>query len=200
MPQESFDQLVREIRACRLCADRFDHAPRPVLQVSPSARIGVFGQAPGTKVHASGRPFTDPSGVRLRAWMGGDEATFYDARQVAVVPMGFCFPGQNEKGADLPPVPLCAQTWRPRLMAALPRLDLILLLGAYAQRWHLGADCQPTLTETVRDWRRYGPHYIPLPHPSWRNNAWLKRNPWFETELLPVLRHRISQYLSAQSD
>ncbi len=200
MTQQSFDRLVREIRACRLCADWFDHAPRPVLQVSQTARIGVFGQAPGTRVHASGRPFTDPSGVRLRAWMGVDETIFYDARQIAVVPMGFCFPGQNEKGADKPPVPLCAQTWRARLMAALPRLDLILLVGAHAQRWHLGADCRPTLTETVGDWRRYGPRYIPLPHPSWRNNAWLKRNPWFEADLLPGLRHRISACLSAQSD
>ncbi|MEO0320058.1 MAG: uracil-DNA glycosylase family protein [Pseudomonadota bacterium] len=183
--------LVAEIRQCRLCAPAMPHDPRPVLQVSSTARVGIFGQAPGTRVHASGRPFTDPSGDRLRLWMGVDEAFFYDPACVAIVPMGFCFPGQNAKGADLPPRRECADTWRAHLMDHLPHLDLILLVGLYAQRWHLGAAARSTLTETVKNWREYGPRFLPMPHPSWRNNAWLKRNPWFEVEVIPALRQRI---------
>ncbi|MEL6378533.1 MAG: uracil-DNA glycosylase family protein [Pseudomonadota bacterium] len=186
-------RLVADIRACTLCAPHFAHQPRPVLQVSATARIGIFGQAPGTRVHASGRPFTDPSGDRLRIWMGVDEAFFYDASKVAIVPMGFCFPGQNHKGADLPPRPECAQTWRAPLMDHLAQLDLILLVGLYAQRWHLGAGAARTLTQTVANWRDFGPRFIPMPHPSWRNNAWLARNRVFENEIIPVLRQRITQ-------
>jgi uracil-DNA glycosylase len=192
--------LTERIAACRICADRFAatataHAPRPVLRVSATARILVAGQAPGARVHASGLPFDDPSGERLRDWMGVDRATFYDAGRIAIAPMGFCFPGYDAKGADLPPPPICARTWRAGLMAALPRFGLTLLVGAHAQAWHLGARARPRLTDTVRAWRDYAPEILPTPHPSWRNAAWLKRNPWFEAELVPVLRGAVSRLL-----
>ncbi len=193
--------LLARIRACWLCADRFAatataHAPRPVLRVSPTARILVCGQAPGARVHASGLPFDDPSGDRLRAWMGIDRATFYDAARIAVVPMAFCFPGYDAKGADLPPPRICAETWRAEVMALLPAVELTLLVGQYAQAWHLGAARGRTLTETVRDWRRHAARgLVPLPHPSWRNTGWLKRNPWFEAEVVPWLRAEIAKRL-----
>jgi uracil-DNA glycosylase len=155
----------------------------------------VVGQAPGTRVHATGVPFNDRSGDRLRQWMGIDRDAFYDENRVAIVPMGFCFPGQDEKGGDLPPRRECAIEWRPRLFEALPEFDLVLLIGAYAQRWHLGADAECTLSETVRRWRDYGPRYLPLPHPSWRNNGWLERHPWFEKRLVPDLRRRVDAAL-----
>lgn len=201
----ALSDMVHDIRQCRVCADVLPHEPRPVLQVSTSARIGIFGQAPGTRVHKSGRPFTDPSGDRLRDWMQVDEGTFYDERLIAIVPMGFCFPGLDAKGGDLPPRRECADTWRQPLIEKLNNLDLILLVGAYAQRWHLprwvkanpDADKVPkTVTQTVEEWRRFGPLYMPLPHPSWRNTGWMKRNPWFETDLLPELRERIAQILN----
>ena len=192
---ESLDQVVAEIRACRHCA--LPHEPRPVLQVSSTARLAIVGQAPGIRVHASGRPFTDPSGVRLREWMGVTEAEFYDASKVAILPMGFCFPGYDAKGADLPPRKECAPLWRERLMAAAGGFDLVLLVGGYAQRWHLGKTAKSSLTETVKAWRDYGPGYMPLPHPSWRNNAWLKKNSWFGKELLPELRRRVRDYFAS---
>jgi uracil-DNA glycosylase len=192
------DKLVTEIRACRICVESprgrpLPHEPRPVLRVSRTARIAVCGQAPGTRVHASGVPFSDPSGVRLRAWMGVTEPEFYDVARIAIVPMGFCFPGLDTKGSDLPPRRECALAWRARLMAVMPQLELMLLVGQYAQRWHLGDDCGPSLGETVASWRavlaRPGrPRMLPLPHPSWRNNAWLEANPWFGTELVPRLK------------
>lgn len=185
------DTLLAEIRACRHCAARLPHAPRPVLQAGRSARLGVFGQAPGTRVHDSGRPFTDPSGVRLRQWLGVNEDAFYDPARVAVIPMGFCFPGQDAKGGDLPPRKECAPLWRAPLMAALPNLETLVLVGAHAQRWHLGAAAKGSLTDTVANWQAYAPRYFPTPHPSWRNNAWLKKNRWFEAELLPALRERV---------
>ncbi len=189
--------LLSDIRACTLCAARFAatetrHSPRPVLRVAAGARLLIAGQAPGMKVHLSGKPFTDPSGDRLRDWMGVDKATFYDESRVAILPMAFCFPGYR-KGSDLPPPPVCAQTWRARLMAALPSVRLTLLIGGYAQKWHLGT--RAGVTDTVAAWRDTLPDAIPLPHPSWRNTAWLKRNPWFETELLPVLRQRVREVL-----
>lgn len=190
--------LSDEISACRLCAARFaatatHHAPRPVVWFRPSARILVAGQAPGLRVHESGRPFTDRSGERLRDWMGVDEATFYDLSRIAILPMAFCFPGYDAKGADLPPPPICAATWRRQVLALLqPRLTL--LVGGYAIRWHLGA---ANVTATVRDWSSHAPNVFPLPHPSWRNTGWLKRNPWFEAELLPALRHRVREELRA---
>ena len=202
----ALDRLTRDIRQCRRCIETprgapLPHEPRPVLRVSRTARLAVVGQAPGTRVHASGVPFTDPSGQRLRAWMGVSEEEFYDTRRVAIIPMGFCFPGQNAKGADLPPRAECAPEWRPRLLGLLPQLEFILLVGSYAQRWHLGLGSGASLGGTVRDWRGIlarppgRPRYFPLPHPSWRNNAWLTRNPWFESELLPDLRREVARLL-----
>ena len=186
-----------EIRACAICADRFAathtrHTPRPVVWFQPSARILICGQAPGARVHDSGVPFTDPSGERLRAWMGIGEDVFYDQDKVAILPMAFCFPGYNAKGADLPPPPICAKTWRQAAMDMLPDVQLILLVGGYAQKWHLGTK---GVTETVMDWRGHAPRSFPLPHPSWRNTAWLKKNPWFEADLLPVLQNRVKEVL-----
>ncbi len=156
----------------------------------------IVGQAPGTRVHASGIPFDDPSGVRLRDWLGLTPDEFYDEARVAILPMGFCFPGLNDKGADLPPRRICAPTWRARLDPQFAAVKLKVLVGSYSQRWHLGARRRESLTETVAHWRDYGPEFVPLPHPSWRNNAWLKRNPWFERELLPVLRRRVREVLA----
>ena len=199
--------LVEDIRACRVCRDAprygpaLSHEPRPVFQVSPSARICIAGQAPGVRVHASGRPYTDPSGVRLRSWLGIGEGIFYDPEIVAVVAMGFCFPGLDAKGGDLPPRRECAELWRKEMFALLPNLELILLVGRYAQKWHLGPKLVgKSLSETVARWRDIyqstdHPRLVPVPHPSWRNNAWLKHNPWFETELLPVLRADIAASL-----
>jgi uracil-DNA glycosylase len=192
------------IEACRLCRDApqgtpLPHEPRPVLRISTTARICICGQAPGTRVHASGTPFTDPSGDRLRDWMGVSEAEFYDESRIAIVPLGFCFPGLDEKGGDLPPRKECAPAWRAPLFEMLPQFELILLVGQYAQRWHLGSRARRTLTETVENWRAYvqepGPTLLPLPHPSWRNNAWIKRNPWFGEAMLPYLRKQVRQRL-----
>ena len=190
--------LLARISACRLCAGRFaatatGHAPRPVLRASPTARILVAGQAPGARVHASGLPFDDPSGDRLRDWMGVDRETFYDQSRVAVVPMAFCFPGYDARGSDLPPPAICARTWRAEVLAELPRIELTLLVGSYAQAWHLGAGRARNLTETVRNWRAYTPRLVPLPHPSWRNTGWLRRNPWFAEEVLPWLRTEVAR-------
>lgn len=200
------DRLVREIRACRVCVEAprgkpLDHEPRPVLRVSTTARLAVVGQAPGTRVHASGVPFSDPSGERLREWMGVTAEEFYDTSRVAIVPMGFCYPGQDAAGADLPPRPECAATWRTRLMQELPQIELMLLVGGYAQRWHLGRGVGRSVTATVEAWRavlsgHQGPRYLPLPHPSWRNNAWIKKHPWFESELVPVLRQEVRSLLA----
>ena len=192
------DELLSQISACRICADRFAatetaHQPRPVVRVSPSARILIAGQAPGARVHASGLPFDDPSGDRLRDWMGVDRATFYDTSRIAVVPMAFCFPGYDAKGSDLPPPPICAKTWRADVLAEMPQVGLTLVVGQYAQRWHLGAQREKSLTETVRNWRAYGPAQLPLPHPSWRNTAWLKKNPWFSEEILPWLKAEVAR-------
>lgn len=194
------DRLLTEIRACRLCRDapagaRLPHEPRPVLQVSSTARLGIFGQAPGVRVHASGRPFTDPSGVRLRQWLGIDDATFYNETRVAIVPMGFCFPGLDSKGGDLPPRRECAPRWRAEVMTALPDIRTAVLVGAYAQSWHLGRSAG-SLSETVARWREFAPYCFPTPHPSWRNNAWLKKNSWFEEELLPALRASVAAALA----
>ncbi|MEM8570846.1 MAG: uracil-DNA glycosylase family protein [Pseudomonadota bacterium] len=195
----SIDALATEIRGCRRCAPRFAetrtaHAPRPVPWLSAEAPILVCGQAPGLKVHERGRPFDDASGDRLRAWMGIDREAFYDQRKIAVLPMAFCFPGYDARGSDLPPPAICASTWRARALNAMPNVQLTLLIGAYAQRWHLGKSGR-SVTETVADWEAAPSHLLPLPHPSWRNTAWLKRNTWFETELVPVLRARVCNLL-----
>lgn len=192
-------RISDRIAACRLCADRFAatataHAPRPVVWFRPEARLLIAGQAPGARVHASGRPFTDPSGDRLRDWTGLAPGDFYDRARVAIVPMAFCFPGYDAKGADLPPPPLCAQTWRAGVMAALPGLRLRLLVGGAAIRWHLGLG---NVTAAVADWRAHAAGGIfPLPHPSWRNTAWIKRNPWFAAELLPALRAAVNKVMA----
>lgn len=194
------DNLRDQITACRLCEDRFaktktDHAPRPVFWISPNARVLIAGQAPGARVHESGIPFSDPSGDRLRDWMGVEADTFYDRSRIAILPMAFCFPGYNDKGADLPPPPICAQTWREGAMALMPDLRLILLVGGYAQKWHLGRQAG-TVTDCVANWRDHGPRSFPLPHPSWRTNAWRRKNPWFEAQTLPDLRARVAKALT----
>ena len=186
--------LLRRVRACKLCAADLPLGPRPILQVHPDARILIAGQAPGARVHASGVPFQDPSGERLRDWMGIDAATFYDPAQVAIVPMGFCYPGTGTSG-DLPPRPECAPAWRATVLARLEAVRLTLVIGQYAQDWHLGDRQGENLTATVQDWRRHWPAVLPLPHPSPRNNLWLRRNPWFARDVLPALRARIQELL-----
>lgn len=190
--------LVASISACRLCAGRFAatrtcHAPRPVVWFDPAARLLIASQAPGLRVHEAGLPFWDRSGDRLRSWLGVDKDTFYDRSKIAVLPNAFCFPGYDAKGSDLPPPPLCAATWHQKAMDGMPNLSLKLLIGGYAQRWHLGT--RAPVTEVVRAWRDAPDDVIPLPHPSWRNTGWLKKNPWFEADLLPELRIRVRQVL-----
>ncbi|MEQ1618048.1 MAG: uracil-DNA glycosylase family protein [Terricaulis sp.] len=185
---DRFADLVAEIRACRHCA--LPHEPRPVIWVHPEARILIAGQAPGRRVHESGVPWDDPSGDRLRQWLGMNRETFYRREHIAVAAMGFCYPG-TVKGADLPPRPECAPLWRGRLLPLLTKVRLTLLVGTYAQRYHLGKAAKPTLGESVRAWREYPANVVPLPHPSWRNSAWLKCNRWFEAELVPELRERV---------
>ncbi|MCV6592585.1 MAG: uracil-DNA glycosylase family protein [Silicimonas sp.] len=193
--------LIQDLTACRLCEDRFAatataHRPRPVAWFRPSARLLIVGQAPGLRVHESGVPFDDRSGDRLRDWLGLDRSTFYDRARIAILPMAFCFPGYDAKGADLPPPKLCADTWRARALATLSEVRLTLMIGAYAQSWHLNLKRSAKMTETVMNWRDHMPDALPLPHPSWRNTGWLKKNPWFETELLPALRTRVAEVLA----
>jgi uracil-DNA glycosylase len=195
MAPRALARLVTEIRDCRICADILE--PNPVLHVSRTARIMVASQAPGLRVHQTGLSFNDASGDRLRDWMGVDRATFYDEKRIALAGMAFCFPGYDKNGSDLPPPKICAQHWRRRLLDLLPEIKLTLLVGSYALDWHLGDAAKSNMTETVKAWRDYGPRYIPLPHPSWRNNAWLKKNPWFEAELVPYVRRRVRRLLSA---
>jgi len=190
--------LAQEIAACRLCAGRFAatetaHAPRPVVWFRPGARLLIAGQAPGLRVHNSGKPFDDPSGARLRDWLGLSVDAFYDRDRVAVVPMAFCFPGYDARGSDLPPPPICGRTWHARVMEALGARLLTVLVGGHAHRYHLGV--RAGVTETVRAWRAHAPDTFALPHPSWRNTAWMKKNPWFEADLLPVLRARVSEVM-----
>ncbi len=196
MSTDVLEALLAEIRACRVCAGALPHEPRPVLRAHGDARILIVGQAPGRRVHESGAPFTDPSGDRLRDWMGVSPEQFYDETRVAIAAMGFCYPG-TVKGADLPPRRECAPLWRPRLLPLLKKVQLTLLVGGYAQRYHLGERAGASLHETVAKWRSYGEGVVPLPHPSWRNTAWLKKNPWFEAELVPDLRRRVSSALSS---
>lgn len=207
---EDLRQILDDIRACRICIERprgdaLPHAPRPVLRASSTARIVICGQAPGTRVHASGIPFTDPSGTRLRTWMGVTDDEFYDARRIAIVPMGFCFPGLDAKGGDRPPRRECAEAWHARLFALMPQLELFVLVGMSAVTWHVAHHKRATLTDTVADWRTFATpsatrthslvSIFPMPHPSWRNNTWLKRHPWFDTELLPALRAEVRRRL-----
>lgn len=194
-------KLADDIRACRLCSARFSatetgHSPRPTVWFQPSARLLIAGQAPGLRVHESGIPFLDRSGDRLREWMGIDNKTFYNKEKIAIIPMAFCFPGYNASGSDLPPPPICAETWRQKVMAALPDIRLTLLIGGYAQSWHLDQPKSRGVTETVKSWQDHAPNTIPLPHPSWRNTGWLKKNPWFSNDLLPVLRRKVQEALA----
>lgn len=187
----AFARMQAEIRACTFCDGYLPLGPRPVLQVSQTARILIAGQAPGSKVHASGVPFDDASGDRLRDWLGLDCEVFYDARRVAILPMGFCYPGTGKSG-DLPPRPECAVAWREKVLRELASVKLTLVIGQYALAWHLGPRAKATLTETVQAWREFSPKLWPLPHPSPRNNIWLKRNPWFARDLLPGLRKQVA--------
>ncbi|MDX5393444.1 MAG: uracil-DNA glycosylase family protein [Caulobacteraceae bacterium] len=191
----SLDTLLSEIAACRACAGELAHEPRPVVRVRRDTRLLICGQAPGRLVHESGLPFNDPSGDRLRGWLGIDRDTFYGHPAIGVAAMAFCFPGTNPKGGDYPPPARCAELWRPRLLSQLPKVELTLLVGGYAQAWALKGERKANMTETVRAWRDYLPTMLPLPHPSWRNTAWLKRNPWFEAEVAPYLRQRVRDIL-----
>ncbi len=195
MAARELARLLKDIRACRICAAELD--PRPVLHVRSTARILIASQAPGLRVHKTGQSFNDTSGDRLRDWMGIDRETFYDETRIALAAMAFCFPGYDRNGADRPPPRICAATWRTPLIEALPVIGSTLLVGSYAQRWHLGDAVKSNMTETARAWRDYAPRFIPLPHPSWRNNGWLKKNPWFERDLLPYLRKRVRRLLSS---
>jgi uracil-DNA glycosylase len=191
----TLDRLLDEIRGCRACAGDWPHEPRPVVRVKVATRLLICGQAPGRRVHESGLPFDDPSGDRLRGWLGVDRATFYDHPAIGVAGMAFCYPGTAPGGGDYPPPLRCAELWHERLLAALPNVELTLLVGGYAQRWALGGGAG-SVSAVVRAWRDHLPGVICLPHPSWRNTAWLRRNPWFEAEAAPYLRDRVSGLLS----
>jgi len=191
---EAFAKLIGEVNACRLCAGKLPHEPRPVLRGAETARLLIVGQAPGRRVHETGIPWNDPSGDVLRGWLQLDREQFYDESRIAIIPTGLCYPG-TENGSDLPPPPECAPHWHPRLLQALPNIQLTLLVGQYAQAHYLGGRRKRTLGETVAAWRDFAPQFLPLPHPSWRNRAWLKRNPWFEAEVLPVLRRKVASIL-----
>jgi uracil-DNA glycosylase len=187
--------LLKAVRECRVCEEHLPLGPRPVLQVGGDARILVVGQAPGARVHASGVPWDDASGERLRTWMGVDKSTFYDDSQIAIIPMGYCYPGRGG-GGDLPPRRECAELWLDKLLAKLPSVELTLLIGLHAQRHFLGSRRQSTLTETLRKWENYAPDHIPLPHPSPRNTPWFQAHPWFEQELVPMLRGSVQRLLA----
>jgi len=186
----NFDALLTAVRNCRACESHLPLGPRPVLRVGEAARILIVGQAPGVRVHTTGIPWNDPSGERLRAWMGVEKAHFYDESRIAIIPMGYCYPGRGPDG-DLPPRRECAALWLDQLLARLPQIELTLLVGQYAQRHFLGSHRKPSLTETTRAWREYGPRFIPLPHPSPRNQAWFKQHAWFEKDVVPALQARI---------
>ena len=191
MPSHAFEACLTEVRHCRICDAHLPLGPRPVVRMAPGARLLIIGQAPGTKVHESGIPWNDKSGDRLREWLAIDREVFYDPAKVAIMPMGFCYPGRDPKGGDLPPRPECAPQWHDRLLSFLPNIELTLLVGSYAQSRYLADTKSPTMTETVRDFRNHlAAGYLPTPHPSWRTAAWQRKNPWFDDELLPVLRDR----------
>jgi uracil-DNA glycosylase len=189
-----FDRTLREVKSCDYCKEYLPHGVRPVLQISPSAKILIVGQAPGSKVHKTGIPFDDPSGDRLRLWMGIDKTLFYDETKVAILPMGFCYPGTGKSG-DLPPRKECAEKWREKLLALMPNIELTLVVGKYAMDWHLPDRKNDTLTNTVKSWGVHWPYKLPLPHPSPRNNIWLKKNPWFEGEIIPILQNKVETLL-----
>ncbi len=201
--KNDIDRLVKQIQDCRICIQHpiktvMPHTPRPVVHLNATARICIAGQAPSTTVHRTGLPFNDASGKRLRRWMDVSREEFYDRENIAFAPMGFCFPGQDKKGGDLPPRKECAPAWRNQVFDAMPELDLVILVGGYAQKWHLEKRAYPTLTETVTHWRDYidcAPALLPIPHPSWRNNGWLKKQDWFESQTVPWMQARIRTIL-----
>jgi uracil-DNA glycosylase len=188
-------KTLKEVRACEICAGSLPLGPRPVVSAHRSAKIIIIGQAPGTKVHETGIPWDDPSGDRLRDWLQVDKNIFYDEKKIAIMPMGFCYPGKVEKGGDKPPRPECAPAWHAKLLGGLPEIELTLLVGMYAQKYYLAERNKQTLTETVRQWQEYGSAIIPTPHPSWRTTGWLKKNLFFEAELLPTLRSKVAALL-----
>ncbi|UTW55905.1 uracil-DNA glycosylase family protein [Kordiimonas sp. SCSIO 12610] len=191
----SFQTISEQAKACEICNAHLPMGPRPVFQIHPNARVLIAGQAPGIRVHETGIPFNDPSGKRLREWMGIDDTTFYDAEKVAILPMGFCYPGTGKSG-DLPPRPECADNWRQAMLDLMPDIDLTLVIGQYAIKWHLKERAQKNLTETVRNWADYfDDGLMPLPHPSPRNNIWLKKNQWFEGDVLPAMQEKIQKLI-----
>lgn len=192
---QGFNDLLTDIRRCEICRDHLPHAPRPVVQIAPEAKLLIIGQAPGRRVQESGVPWDDPSGVRLREWLGIEAETFYDPKQVALVPMGFCYPGKGKSG-DLPPRPECAPQWHEPILDGLNQVGLTLLLSQYALNYYLADRRKKTLTATVQAWREYAPDYLPLPHPSPRNNIWLRKNPWFADDVLPYLQQRLGELLA----
>ncbi|ARS36775.1 uracil-DNA glycosylase family protein [Pontibacter actiniarum] len=191
---EALESLLQQVRACRICEEHLPLGPRPVLTASSTAKLLIVGQAPGTKVHASGIPWDDQSGKRLRQWLGLAPEVFYDQSKVAIVPMGFCYPGKGKSG-DLPPRPECARHWHQQLLALLPEVQLTLLIGKYAQDHFLGSQAGATLTETVQNWHAYLPRYMPMPHPSPRNQFWLRRHPWFEADAVPYVQQLVQQII-----
>ena len=195
MRRQALPQLLTQVRACSLCADHLPFGPRPVVQAGAAARLLIVGQAPGRRVHETGIPWNDPSGDRLRQWLGLSREVFYDAERIAIVPTAFCYPGSGKSG-DLPPRAECAPAWHPRLLAAMPHIQLTLLIGRYAQEYYLQKQRKASLTETVAAYEEYLPRYLPLPHPSPRNQSWWKANPWFESQLLPILRARVAALLA----
>lgn len=192
--KKQFPLLLQDVQGCTICEAVLPLGPRPVFQLHPKASILIAAQAPGKKVHETGIPFNDPSGDRLREWLGLNRGTFYDARQIAILPMGFCYPGTGKSG-DLPPRPECAETWRAELLARLPNIQLTLVIGQYAQAYHLPNSTHKTVTDTVKAWKEFWPEQLSLPHPSPRNSIWLKRNPWFTTNLLPLLKEQVQMIL-----
>ncbi|MCB1590851.1 MAG: uracil-DNA glycosylase family protein [Alphaproteobacteria bacterium] len=191
----SYEKLFSEVKSCTLCAEHLPLGPRPVFRAHPDAKILVVGQAPGIRVHRSGLPFDDPSGDRLRKWMGIDKDIFYDRAKIAFLPMGFCYPGTGKSG-DLPPRPECAKKWRTPLLATMQKLELTLVIGQYAQAYHLPEEKKKNLTDTVKSWKKYWPEILPLPHPSPRNTLWLKRNSWLESEIIPELQTAVKRILN----
>lgn len=193
--QAELDALLREVRACTVCAPYLPLGPRPVVRGAVTARLLIASQAPGTKVHETGLSFNDRSGDMLRIWLGIDRDTFYDESRIAIVGQGFCYPGRDKGGGDLPPRKECAPLWQARVCSAFSNVQLIVLAGSYSINWHLKGRTKPTLRETVKAWRDYLPEFVPLPHPSWRNVLWLRQNPWFESDLVPELRVRVRALL-----
>lgn len=195
----SLTKLLREVRACQICSANLPLGPRPVLQMASTARLLIIGQAPGSKVHASGIPWSDPSGDRLRDWMQLEPSVFYDQKKVAILPMGFCYPGAGPNQGDLPPRPECAPLWHERLMKHLPNLQVTVLVGQYAQRYYLGSKRKGSMTETVAAFTAYGPRFFPLPHPSWRSIIWMRKHAWFEQNVVPELRKVVRKAIRAES-